>query len=131
MAQPHWPSHMEKLCSLMQSPSWPAWKVKGTSQSISGHSSALITLALGSKGRKRQFGDGRVVPAGMRKMLGHRKGQAALHRRMALVRGRTMVEAQRKIKQAEKTLGNSLSISTAAQRTAGEAERVAGESAKV
>uniref|UniRef100_A0A672UXM5 Uncharacterized protein n=1 Tax=Strigops habroptila TaxID=2489341 RepID=A0A672UXM5_STRHB len=71
-----------------------------------------------------------VVPAGMRKVLGHRKGQAALHRRMALVRDRTMVEAQRKIKQAEKTLGNSLSISTAARRTAGEAEQVAGESAK-
>uniref|UniRef100_A0A8B9EWS4 Uncharacterized protein n=1 Tax=Amazona collaria TaxID=241587 RepID=A0A8B9EWS4_9PSIT len=101
-----------------------------TSQSISGHSSALTMLALGSKGRKGQFGDGRVVPAGMRKVLGHRKGQAALHRRMALVQGRTMVEAQRKIKQAEKTLGNSFSISTTAQRTAGEAERVAGESAK-
>ncbi|XP_062496916.1 laminin subunit gamma-3 isoform X1 [Pezoporus occidentalis] len=67
---------------------------------------------------------------GMRKVLGHRKGQAALHRRMALVRDRTMVETQRKIKQAEKTLGNSLSISTAAQRTAREAERVTGESAK-
>uniref|UniRef100_A0A8D0KSP3 Laminin subunit gamma 3 n=1 Tax=Strix occidentalis caurina TaxID=311401 RepID=A0A8D0KSP3_STROC len=68
---------------------------------------------------------------GMKKVLGHRKGQAALSRKMALVRDRTMVEAQRKIKQAEKMLGNSLSISTAAQRTAGEAERVSGESAKV
>ncbi|NXT52563.1 LAMC3 protein, partial [Pluvianellus socialis] len=67
---------------------------------------------------------------GMRKVLGHRKGQAALSRRMALVRDRAMAEAQRKIKQAEKTLGNSLSISTAARRMAGEAEQVSGESAK-
>ncbi|KAM6047471.1 laminin subunit gamma-3 isoform 1-T1 [Theristicus caerulescens] len=67
---------------------------------------------------------------GMRKVLGHRKGQAALRRRMTHVRDRAMVEAQRKTKQAEKMLGNSLSISTAAQRTAGEAEQVSGESAK-
>ncbi|NXE09516.1 LAMC3 protein, partial [Lophotis ruficrista] len=67
---------------------------------------------------------------GMRKVLGHQKGQAALSRRMALVRDRVMVEAQRKIKQAEKTLGNSLSISTTAKRTAREAERVSGESTK-
>lgn len=67
----------------------------------------------------------------MRKVLGHRKGQAALSRRMTLVRDRAMAEAQRKIKQAEKTLGNSLSTSTAAQRMAGEAEQIAGESAKV
>ncbi|NWY56691.1 LAMC3 protein, partial [Chionis minor] len=67
---------------------------------------------------------------GMRKVLGHRKGQAALSRRMALVRDRAMAEAQRKIKQAEKMLGNSLSISTTARRTAGEAEQVSGESAK-
>ncbi|XP_042642814.1 laminin subunit gamma-3 isoform X4 [Tyto alba] len=70
------------------------------------------------------------LEAGMRKALGHRKGQAALSRRMALVRDRAMVEAQRKIKQAEKMLGNSLAVSTAAQRTAGEAEQVSGESAK-
>uniref|UniRef100_A0A493T5K2 Laminin subunit gamma 3 n=1 Tax=Anas platyrhynchos platyrhynchos TaxID=8840 RepID=A0A493T5K2_ANAPP len=72
----------------------------------------------------------RVFPAGMRKVLGHRKGQAALSRRMAHVRDRTMVDAQKKIKQAEKMLGNSLSVSTAARRTAGEAEQVAGESTK-
>ncbi|NXS51981.1 LAMC3 protein, partial [Brachypteracias leptosomus] len=70
----------------------------------------------------------RVSLEGMRKVLGHRKGQAALSRRMKLVRDRAMVEAQRKIKQAEKTLGNSLSISTAAQRTAKEAEQVSGKS---
>uniref|UniRef100_A0A663F6Q9 Laminin subunit gamma 3 n=3 Tax=Aquila chrysaetos chrysaetos TaxID=223781 RepID=A0A663F6Q9_AQUCH len=67
---------------------------------------------------------------GMRKALGHRKGQAALSRRMALVQDRALMEAQRKIKQAEKTLGNSLSVSTAAQRTAREAEQVSGESTK-
>ncbi|NXN95811.1 LAMC3 protein, partial [Rhinopomastus cyanomelas] len=67
---------------------------------------------------------------GMKKVLRHRKGQAALSRRMALVQDRVMVESQRKIKQAEKMLGNSLSIAATAQRTAGEAERVSGESTK-
>ncbi|NWU15396.1 LAMC3 protein, partial [Cephalopterus ornatus] len=67
---------------------------------------------------------------GMRKMLRHRKGLAALRRRMATVRNRVLVDAQKKVKQAEKTLENSLSISTAAQRTAGEAEQVSEESAK-
>lgn len=82
--------------------------------------------------RKGWISDGvGVFPAGMRKVLGHRKGQAALSRRMAHVRDRTMVEAQKKIKQAEKMLGNSLSVSTAAKGTAGEAKQVAGESAKV
>lgn len=39
-----WPPRLspkEKLCSPMLSPSWPAWKVKGTSQSISSHNLAL------------------------------------------------------------------------------------------
>ncbi|NWQ62499.1 LAMC3 protein, partial [Neopipo cinnamomea] len=67
---------------------------------------------------------------GMRKTLRHRKGPAALRRRMATVQNRVLVDAQKKIKQAEKTLGNSLSISTTAQRTAGEAEQVSEESAK-
>lgn len=64
-------------------------------------------------------------------MLGHRKSQAALRRKMVTVRDRVMVDAQRKVKQAEKTLGNSLSISTTAQRTAGEAEEISEESAQV
>lgn len=130
-ARPPWPSHVERLCSPTRSPSWPTWKVKATSYSISGHSLALTTLTLDVMGRKSQLGDSRVVPAGMKKVLGHRKGQAALSRRMTLVRDRAMVEAQRKIKQAEKTLGNSLSISTTARRKAGEAEQVSGENAKV
>lgn len=131
MAQPPRPSYVEKLCSPTQSPCWPACKVKGTSQSISSHSLALTVLALGPNGRKGQFGDGWAVPTGMRKVLGHRKGQAALSRRMALVQDRALMEAQRKIKQAEKTLGNFLSVSTAAQRTAREAEQVSGQSTKV
>ncbi|XP_064379837.1 laminin subunit gamma-3 [Dromaius novaehollandiae] len=67
---------------------------------------------------------------GTRRALGRRKGQAALSRRMVLVRDRAVAEARRKTKQAEKMLGNSLSVSTTARRTAGEAEQVAGESAK-
>ncbi|XP_067164993.1 laminin subunit gamma-3 [Apteryx mantelli] len=92
---------------------------------------ALATSAV--SGGKAVLSDAESLLAnleGMRKVLGHRKGQAALSRRMALVRDRTMVEAQRKTKQAEKMLGNSLSVSTTARRTAGEAKQVAGESAK-
>lgn len=88
-------------------------------------------LAPGAKGRRGESSDSWVVPTGMRKVLRHRKGRAALSRRMALVRDRVMVEAQRKIKQAEKMLGNSVSTSTTAQRTAREAEQVSAESAKV
>ncbi|NXK53776.1 LAMC3 protein, partial [Chauna torquata] len=96
-----------------------------------GSAHSLATSAV-SHGKAMLSGAGslRASLEGMRKVLGHRKGQAALSRRMALVRNRTMVETQKKIKQAEKTLGNSLSISTAARRTAGEAEQVAGESTK-
>ncbi|KFO99072.1 Laminin subunit gamma-3, partial [Calypte anna] len=109
----------------------------------SAHSTATSAISLGKamvtdaesllaslEGRKRHLSDSRVVPTGMRKVLGHRKGQAGLSRRMTHVRDRTMVEAQRKLKQAEKMLGNSLSISTTARRMAGEAEKVSGESAK-
>lgn len=92
---------------------------------------AWLLLRWEPKEKRGWIGDGRGVPAGTRKVLGHRKGQAALSRRTALVRDRTMVEAQKKIKQAEKMLGNSLSVSSTARRTAGEAEQVAGESAKV
>ncbi|KAF1663167.1 Laminin subunit gamma-3, partial [Aptenodytes patagonicus] len=95
----------------------------------SAHSTATSAVSRG----KAVLSDAESLLAsleGMRKVLGHRKGQAALSRRMTLVRDRAMVEAQRKIKQAEKMLGNSLSISTTARRMAGEAEQVSGESAK-
>ncbi|XP_061867634.1 laminin subunit gamma-3 [Colius striatus] len=95
----------------------------------SAHGTATLAISHG----KAVLSDAESLLAsleGMRKVLGPRKGQAALSRRMALVQDRAMVEAQRKIKQAEKTLENSLSISTTAQRTAKEAEQAAGESAK-
>ncbi|NXC45508.1 LAMC3 protein, partial [Penelope pileata] len=95
----------------------------------SAHSSATSAVSQG----KAVLSDAESILGsleGMRKALGQRRGQAALSRRMAHVRDRTMVEAQKKIKQAEKTLGNSLSVSSAARRTAGEAEHVAGESSK-
>ncbi|KAM6399992.1 laminin subunit gamma-3 [Rhynochetos jubatus] len=98
-------------------------------QAGSAHSMATLAALRG----KAVLSDAESLLAsleGMRKVLRHRKGQAALSRRMALVRDRVMLEAQRKIKQAEKTLGNSLSTSTTAQRIAKEAEQVSGESAK-
>ncbi|XP_066837050.1 laminin subunit gamma-3 isoform X1 [Anser cygnoides] len=96
-----------------------------------GSARSLATSAV-SRGKAALSGTESLLASleGTRKVLGHRKGQAALSRRTALVRDRTMVEAQKKIKQAEKMLGNSLSVSTTARRTAGEAEQVAGESAK-
>ncbi|NXW41416.1 LAMC3 protein, partial [Nyctiprogne leucopyga] len=98
-------------------------------QAGSAHSMATLAVSHG----KAVLSDTESLLAsleGMRKALGHRKGQAALSRRMTLVRDRAMVDAQRKIKQAEKMLGNSLSISSTAQRMAGEAEQVSGENAK-
>ncbi|XP_068512887.1 laminin subunit gamma-3 isoform X2 [Anas acuta] len=96
-----------------------------------GSARSLATSAV-SRGKAALSGTESLLASleGMRKVLGHRKGQAALSRRMAHVQDRTMVEAQKKIKQAEKMLGNSLSVSTAAKGTAGEAKQVAGESAK-
>uniref|UniRef100_A0A8B9CVZ2 Laminin subunit gamma 3 n=1 Tax=Anser brachyrhynchus TaxID=132585 RepID=A0A8B9CVZ2_9AVES len=96
-----------------------------------GSARSLATSAV-SRGKAALSGTESLLASleGKRKVLGHRKGQAALSRRTALVRDRMMVEAQKKIKQAEKMLGNSLSVSTTARRTAGEAEQVAGESAK-
>uniref|UniRef100_A0A8B9ZQE0 Laminin subunit gamma-3 n=1 Tax=Anas zonorhyncha TaxID=75864 RepID=A0A8B9ZQE0_9AVES len=96
-----------------------------------GSARSLATSAV-SRGKAALSGTESLLASleGKRKVLGHRKGQAALSRRMAHVRDRTMVEAQKKIKQAEKMLGNSLSVSTAAKGTAGEAKQVAGESAK-
>ncbi|NXL95306.1 LAMC3 protein, partial [Alectura lathami] len=96
-----------------------------------GSAHGLATLAV-SQGKAVLSGAESLLASmeGKRKVLGHRKGQAALRRRMALVQDRMMVEAQKKIKQAEKTLGNALSVSSTARRTAGEAEQVAGESSK-
>ncbi|XP_069729416.1 LOW QUALITY PROTEIN: laminin subunit gamma-3 [Phaenicophaeus curvirostris] len=98
-------------------------------QASSAHSTANSAISHG----KTVLSDAEFLVAsleGMKKVLGHRKAQAALRRRMTLVRDRTMVEARRKIKQAEKMLGNSLSLSTTAQRMAREAEQISGESAK-
>ncbi|XP_075572638.1 laminin subunit gamma-3 [Pelecanus crispus] len=98
-------------------------------RAASAHGMATTTVSHG----KAVFSDAESLLAsleGMRKVLGHRKGQAALSRRMTFVRDRAMAEAQRKIKQAEKTLGNSLSISTTARRMAREAEQVSGETVK-
>uniref|UniRef100_A0A8C3PCE1 Laminin subunit gamma-3 n=1 Tax=Chrysemys picta bellii TaxID=8478 RepID=A0A8C3PCE1_CHRPI len=59
------------------------------------------------------------------------KGQAAVRRKLAIVRDRVIVDAQKKIRQAERMLGNTVSVSTAAKKTVREAEGVARESSKV
>ncbi|KAM8796644.1 laminin subunit gamma-3 [Eudromia elegans] len=95
--------------------------------------SAHVTATSAVSRGKATLADAESILAsleGLRRVLRQRKVQAALSRRMALVRDRTIVEAQRKTSQAEKMLGNSLSISTRAGRMAGEAEQAAVESAK-
>uniref|UniRef100_A0A8C3TBV3 Laminin subunit gamma-3 n=1 Tax=Chelydra serpentina TaxID=8475 RepID=A0A8C3TBV3_CHESE len=59
------------------------------------------------------------------------KGQAALSRKLAIVRDRVIVDAQKKVRQAERMLGNTVSVSTAAKKMVREAEGVARESSKV
>lgn len=67
---------------------------------------------------------------GGKRVLVRQKGQAAVRRRLAVVRDRVVGDAQKKIRQAERMLGNSATVSAAAKRTVREAERVAGESSK-
>lgn len=64
-------------------------------------------------------------------MFARQKGQAAVSRKLAIVRDRVTVDAQKKIRQAERVLGNTVSVSTSAKKTVREAERVARESSKV
>uniref|UniRef100_A0A8C0GGQ0 Laminin subunit gamma-3 n=1 Tax=Chelonoidis abingdonii TaxID=106734 RepID=A0A8C0GGQ0_CHEAB len=59
------------------------------------------------------------------------KGQAAVSRKLVIVRDRMIVDAQKKIRQAERMLGNTVSVSTTAKKTVREAEQVARESSKV
>uniref|UniRef100_A0ABM5F750 Laminin subunit gamma-3 isoform X1 n=1 Tax=Pogona vitticeps TaxID=103695 RepID=A0ABM5F750_9SAUR len=69
---------------------------------------------------------------GLKKLAArHGRGQSPTRRKMALVRDRTLAEAQRKVGQARGMLGDSASASAAAQKTAREADRVAKESAQV
>ncbi|XP_067398048.1 laminin subunit gamma-3 [Emydura macquarii macquarii] len=67
---------------------------------------------------------------GGRRAVVRQKGQAAVSGRLAIARDRVIVDAQKKIKQAERMLRNTVSVSTAAKKTAGEAEGVARESSK-
>ncbi|XP_075762037.1 laminin subunit gamma-3 isoform X1 [Pelodiscus sinensis] len=67
---------------------------------------------------------------GGKRVLVRQKGQAAVRRRLAVVRDRVVGDAQKKIRQAERMLGNSATVSAAAKRMVREAERVAGESSK-
>ncbi|XP_024048677.2 laminin subunit gamma-3 [Terrapene carolina triunguis] len=67
---------------------------------------------------------------GGKRVFVHQKGQAAVSRKLAIVRDRVIVDAQKKIRQAERMLGNTVSVSTAAKKTVREAEGVARESSK-
>uniref|UniRef100_A0A8C4VW64 Laminin subunit gamma-3 n=1 Tax=Gopherus evgoodei TaxID=1825980 RepID=A0A8C4VW64_9SAUR len=66
-----------------------------------------------------------------KRMFVRQKGQATVSRKLVIVRDRMIVDAQKKIKQAERMLGNTVSVSTAAKKTVKEAEQVARESSKV
>uniref|UniRef100_A0A452IMF2 Laminin subunit gamma-3 n=1 Tax=Gopherus agassizii TaxID=38772 RepID=A0A452IMF2_9SAUR len=67
---------------------------------------------------------------GGKKMFVRQKGQAAMSRKLVIVRDRMIVDAQKKIRQAERMLGNTVSVSTTAKKTVKEAEQVARESSK-
>ncbi|CAM5163729.1 unnamed protein product [Eretmochelys imbricata] len=67
---------------------------------------------------------------GGKRVFARQKGQAAVSRKLAIVRDRVTVDAQKKIRQAERVLGNTVSVSTSAKKTVREAERVARESSK-
>ncbi|XP_044848953.1 laminin subunit gamma-3 [Mauremys mutica] len=67
---------------------------------------------------------------GAKRVFVRQKGQAAVSRKLAIVRDRVIVDAQKKIRQAERMLGNTVSVSTAAKKTVREAEGVARESSK-
>ncbi|XP_073170381.1 laminin subunit gamma-3 isoform X2 [Lepidochelys kempii] len=67
---------------------------------------------------------------GGKRVFARQKGQAAVSRKLAIVRDRVTVDAQKKIRQAERVLGNTVSVSTSAKKTVREAERVAKESSK-
>uniref|UniRef100_A0A8D0H9C7 Laminin subunit gamma-3 n=1 Tax=Sphenodon punctatus TaxID=8508 RepID=A0A8D0H9C7_SPHPU len=66
----------------------------------------------------------------MKRAFVRQKGQAAVRRKMGIVRDRAIGDAQKKTKQAERILGNATSVSTMAKKTGHEAERIARESAE-
>ncbi|KAJ7307995.1 hypothetical protein JRQ81_008495 [Phrynocephalus forsythii] len=59
------------------------------------------------------------------------KGQSPAKRRMAVVRDRSLAEAQKKVRQAQKMLGDSPSASARARKTASDAALAAQESAQL
>ncbi|XP_061460229.1 laminin subunit gamma-3 [Rhineura floridana] len=67
---------------------------------------------------------------GMRRQVARHKGQSPTNRKMAAVRDRAIVDAQRKIRQARRVLGSSLSVSAEARKTASDVESVTKEGAK-
>ncbi|KAJ6651992.1 hypothetical protein lerEdw1_015849 [Lerista edwardsae] len=67
---------------------------------------------------------------GMKKLTARPKGQSAFKRKMAAVQEKGIADVQKKVKQAQRLLGDSASLSTTAQRTTRDAASVANESAK-
>ncbi|XP_063000787.1 laminin subunit gamma-3 [Elgaria multicarinata webbii] len=67
---------------------------------------------------------------GMKKVVARHRGQNTLSRKMAVVQGRTITEAQKKVRQARRVLGDSVSVSAKAQKIASDGESVTQEGAK-
>lgn len=64
-------------------------------------------------------------------MVAHQKGQSFINRKITTVQDRVLMDAQKKARQVQRTLGDSASISAKAQETAKEAESIIKASAKV
>ncbi|XP_066466960.1 laminin subunit gamma-3 [Tiliqua scincoides] len=67
---------------------------------------------------------------GMKKVLARPKGPSVFKRKMAAVQEKGIADVQKKVKQAQRLLGDSASVSAKAQKTAGDAASVAEEGAK-
>ncbi|XP_074871196.1 laminin subunit gamma-3 [Carettochelys insculpta] len=117
MAEPRRQLQRAELCQQLQKGAEAAQILAASSVS---HGQAVVSKA------KSLLSS---VEAGER-MFVHQKGQAAVRRKLAILRDRVLLDAQKKIRQAERMLGNSVSVSTAAKKTVREADGVARENAK-
>uniref|UniRef100_A0A8C6YDU2 Laminin subunit gamma-3 n=1 Tax=Naja naja TaxID=35670 RepID=A0A8C6YDU2_NAJNA len=70
------------------------------------------------------------LPAGMKALMADPKGRTAVRRKRVAVQGRTIVETQRKVKQAQRALGNSGSVSAKTLKIASDGESISKKNAK-
>lgn len=72
-----------------------------------------------------------LSPAGIKALIADPKGRAAVKRKRLAVQGKGIAETQRKIRQAQRVLGNSGPVSAKAFEVARDGESVSKKNAKV